>query len=78
MKNSWGRSSPVNYVQLGSYPRDRRGDGREFPWMEEINQLFGRIRLGAKWRREIYRNLPWGSYAPLIRKKQRIENEGKG
>jgi hypothetical protein len=46
--------------------------------MEEINQLFGRIRLGAKWRREIYRNLPWGSYAPLIRKKQRIENEGKG
>jgi hypothetical protein len=30
------------------HPRDRRGDGREFPWMKEINQLFGQNKIGSK------------------------------
>ncbi|KAJ7892344.1 hypothetical protein B0H14DRAFT_2560390 [Mycena olivaceomarginata] len=38
----------THWDRRGGHPRDRRGDGREFPWMEGINQLFGKNKNGSK------------------------------
>ena len=36
----------AHWARRDGHPRDRRGDGREFPWMEEISYLV-KIRLGG-------------------------------